>query len=173
MGRVDVMLTDGAEVVSGGTIAVSSQSTTISSEAAVTLASGGAVSVASQSVLQKQRILASFYEVLVPKLQALGQVGTLAQQRLAMLMADAGVMEGTPTPASEDELNMVVGQAVAALKRYVTSSMMAPMVAPMVGPKGPRRTRREPPRRGAPRVRPSGPRCRRRRPRARLATRRL
>ena len=89
-----------------------------------------ALSVASQSVLQKQRILASFYEVLVPKLQALGQVGTLAQQRLAMLMADAGVMEGTPTPASEDELNMVVGQAVAALKRYVTSSMMAPMVAP-------------------------------------------
>ena len=86
--------------------------------------------MASQSVLQKQRILASFYEVLVPKLQALGQVGTLAQQRLAMLMADAGVMEGTPTPASEDELNMVVGQAVAALKRYVTSSMMAPMVAP-------------------------------------------
>ena len=77
-----------------------------------------ALSVASQSVLQKQRILASFYEVLVPKLQALGQVGTLAQQRLAMLMADAGVMEGTPTPASEDELNMVVGQAVAALKRY-------------------------------------------------------
>ena len=53
-----------------------------------------ALSVASQSVLQKQRILASFYEVLVPKLQALGQVGTLAQQRLAMLMADAGVMEG-------------------------------------------------------------------------------
>ena len=43
--------------------------------------------------------------------QALGPVGTLAHQRLTVMMADAGLVHGTMPPESEEDLFHVVEQA--------------------------------------------------------------
>ena len=60
----------------------------------------------------------------------LAQVGTLAHQRLTVMMADTGLVQGTIAPESDEDFSHVVEQALAAVKRYASSAMLASAVAP-------------------------------------------
>ena len=68
--------------------------------------------------------------VQVPKLSALGEVGVLLRARLAMLMSDTGLIEGTAQPESEAALTNTAMQALASLRRYAGNAMVAPIVMP-------------------------------------------
>ena len=66
----------------------------------------------------------------MPKLSALGEVGVLLRARLAMLMSDTGLIEGTAQPESEAALTNTAMQALASLRRYAGNAMVAPIVMP-------------------------------------------
>ena len=82
-----------------------------------------------------QSLLAQVCHEMIPKLHSLGAVGVLCQQRLAALMNEVGLAPGAPQPTSGQAVIQAATNALAALKRYATSSMLAPTVSPRSGPK--------------------------------------
>ena len=77
-----------------------------------------------------QKLLATFCHEVIPKLNALGPVGVLCQQRLAAMMHEVGLADGAPEPPSLAAVLTSATHALAAIKRYATSGMLAPVLAP-------------------------------------------
>mmetsp|Transcript_55047 Transcript_55047/g.109272 ORF Transcript_55047/g.109272 Transcript_55047/m.109272 type:complete len:641 (-) Transcript_55047:263-2185(-) len=73
-----------------------------------------------------QRFLANFYIELNPKITALGPPAVVCERYLAALLS-------APPPESVSALVQAAQQTFAALKRYATSAMLAPIVAPRSG----------------------------------------
>jgi len=59
-------------------------------------------------------------------------VGLLAQQRLAVMMAEVGLVQGqgSSIPESESDFREIVAQAMSAVRRYAGSAIIAPVVSP-------------------------------------------
>jgi len=81
-------------------------------------------------VVLAQQLLANFFHEVQPKLAALGNVGALCERCLAVLMRDAGLARGSATPESFISFTSASAQTIAAIKRYATSGMLAPVVSP-------------------------------------------
>jgi len=79
---------------------------------------------------QRKAALVSFFELIMPLLAAVGPVGLLAQQRLAVMMSEVGITQNVAAEPSEEEFRHIVSTAMAAVKRYASSAMVAPVVAP-------------------------------------------
>ena len=85
---------------------------------------------AANDVASLQHMLAQFCQEVIPRLAALGPVGVLCQQRLAAFMQEVGLAPGSEQPQSAAAIVLSAQQALSAIKRYVTSGMLAPVIAP-------------------------------------------
>jgi hypothetical protein len=112
------------------------------------------LAVQGPSMREKRAALVLFYQDALPRLAGLGPVGQLAQQRLAVMMAEVGLAQNPRRPQSEamsmDELASglssgglsganalvglpdedgfldIVGQGLSAVRRYASSAIVSP-----------------------------------------------
>ena len=75
-----------------------------------------------------QALLAAAGHELIPKLRQLGPLGIVCQQRLEVLMQEAGLAPGAQQPALSAALRTAAANALTAMKTTAVSSMLAPIV---------------------------------------------
>jgi len=85
---------------------------------------------AAACVAHKQEAISIFHLEIAPILNALGEAGTMLRARLAMLMFDSGLVEGSSPPETEHQLCQTVLQALDTLRRCAGNALVAPILEP-------------------------------------------
>ena len=88
------------------------------------------LAVETDDISTKQQICREFYDTIVPRVKDLGPVGQVCLSRLNVMMAEAGLFVGSVQPESLPSLTKSVQEALASIKGYASSAMLASVVRP-------------------------------------------